>query len=402
MQARTSKCARRWPVHPVLLALVLVLCFNAIKIGADRLYEKKYFEWIKGKRVGLITNNTGVDSRLQDTADRLRSQTGVELVALFAPEHGLSGAAQAGDPVVTSAAVYSLYGDNRAPTPEMLQNVDVLVFDIQDVGVRFYTYLSTMFESMKSAAQNNKPFIVLDRPNPVTGRRIDGPILQPGYESFVGIFRIPIRYGMTIGELATLMNAEAGIGCDLRVVPLKGWKRSRWWDDTKLEWVLPSPNIPTLDTAIVYPGLCLVEGTNLSEGRGTTKPFELVGAPWLDSERLARSLNNLRLKGVYFRPQAFTPTFSKHKGEVCQGVQVHVLDRDDFEPLAAALHLCSLIMRQHPDQFQFLESHFDRLAGTGQVREALVRGDSVEAILKSWEPDLKAFEKLRKKHRLYR
>ncbi len=393
---------RRWPVHPVFLTLVLVLFCNAIKIGADRLYEKKYFEWIKGKRVGLITNNTGVDSRLQQTAERLRAQTGVQLVALFAPEHGLSGAAQAGDPVVTTAAVYSLYGDNRGPTPEMLQNVDVLVFDIQDVGVRFYTYLSTMFESMKSAAQNHKPFIVLDRPNPVTGRRIDGPILQPGYESFVGIFKIPVRYGMTIGELATLMNAEAGIGCDLRIVPLKGWKRSRWYDDTKLEWVLPSPNIPTLDTATVYPGLCLVEGTNLSEGRGTTKPFELVGAPWLDSERLARSLNNLRLKGVYFRPQAFTPSFSKHQGEVCQGVQVHVLDRDDFEPLATALHVCSLIMRQHPDQFQFLASHFDRLAGTGQLREALVRGDSVEAILKSWEPELRAFDKLRKKHRLYR
>ncbi len=397
-----SAIRRRWPVHPLFLGLVLLLFCNAIKLGSDRLYEKKYFEWIKGKRVGLITNATGVDSQLRLTADRLRTETGIELVALFAPEHGLSGAAQAGDSVTSTATVYSLYGDTPGPTPEMLQNVDVLVFDIQDVGVRFYTYLSTLFESMKSAARDHKPFIVLDRPNPVTGRRTAGPILEPGYESFVGIFKMPIRYGMTVGELASLMNTEAAIGCDLKVVPLKGWKRSRWYDETKLQWVLPSPNIPTVETAVVYPGLCLIEGTNLSEGRGTTKPFELVGAPWLDSVRLARSLNNLGLKGVYFRPQAFTPTFSKHKGEVCQGIQVHVLDRDEFEPLAAVLHLCALIMRQHPAEFQFLESHFDRLAGSCRVREELLRGDSADEIARGWAPDLKAFDTVRKKHLLYR
>jgi uncharacterized protein YbbC (DUF1343 family) len=389
------------PLRLFVFALLFLACFNGtVRVGAERLFEKKYFEWIKGKRVGLITNPTGVDSRLELTADRLAAQPGTTLTALFAPEHGLSGAAQAGEQVTSTTAIYSLYGQNPGPTAEMLGNVDVLVYDIQDVGVRFYTYLSTLFETMRSAAAKGIPLIVLDRPNPIDARRVQGVMLESGRESFVGIYRMPIRYGMTVGELAQLMNAEAHLGCDLHVVPVKGWKRSHWFDKTRLQWILPSPNMPTLGTATVYPGTCLIEGTNLSEGRGTTRPFELFGAPWLDSKRVADSLNRLGLKGVYFRPQAFTPTFSKYKDQLCQGIQVHVLDRDDFQPIEATLHVIEQIMKLQPGSLEF-NSAFDRLTGTSQVREALLKGDSVAAIEKSWEPDLKEFMKIRKKYLLY-
>ncbi len=384
----------------MVFALVSLVGFNGIRVGADRLFERKYFQWIKGKRVGLVTNATGVDSRLVLTVDRLAGRPDTTLTALFAPEHGLSGAAQAGEPVASSTAIYSLYGENRAPTAEMLANVDVLVYDIQDVGVRFYTYLSTLYETMRSAAAKGIPLIVLDRPNPIDARRVQGAMLESGYESFVGIYRMPIRYGMTVGELAQLMNAEARLGCDLRVVPVKGWKRSHWFDKTRLQWILPSPNMPTILTATVYPGTCLIEGTNLSEGRGTTRPFELIGAPWLDSKRLAESLNRLGLKGVYFRPQAFTPTFSKYKTELCRGIQVHVLDRDDFQPIEAALHIIQQVMKLQPGSLEF-NNAFDRLTGTSRVREALLRGDTIAAITKSWEPQLKEFMKIRKKYLLY-
>jgi uncharacterized protein YbbC (DUF1343 family) len=389
------------PFRLFVLVLIFTVCFNGtVRVGADRLFEKKYFQWIKGKRVGLVTNPTGVDSHLELTADRLGAQADTSLTALFAPEHGLFGAAQAGEQVQSTTTIYSLYGQTPGPTAEMLANVDVLIYDIQDVGVRFYTYLSTLYETMQSAAAKGIPLIVLDRPNPIDARRVQGPVLEAGRESFVGIYRMPIRYGMTVGELAQLMNAEAHLGCDLRVVPMKGWKRSHWFDKTRLQWILPSPNMPTLATATVYPGTCLIEGTNLSEGRGTTRPFELIGAPWLDAESLADSLNRLRLKGVYFRPQAFTPTFSKYKDQLCQGIQVHVLDRDDFQPIEATLCIIDQIMKLQPGSLEF-SNGFDRLVGTTQVREALLRGDSVTAIEKSWEPGLKEFMKTRKKYLLY-
>lgn len=385
----------------LIFVLLFVVCFNGtVRVGSDRVFEKKYFEWIRGKRVGLVTNPTGVDSRLELTADKLAAQPGTSLTALFAPEHGLSGAAQAGEQVQSTTSVYSLYGPNPGPTAEMLANVDVLMFDIQDVGVRFYTYLSTLYETMRSAAAKGIPLIVLDRPNPIDARRVQGVMLEPGHESFVAIYRMPIRYGMTVGELAQLMNAEAHLGCDLRVVPVKGWKRSHWFDKTRLQWILPSPNVPTLDTATVYPGTCLIEGTNLSEGRGTTRPFELIGAPWLDSKKVTESLNRLGLKGVYFRPQAFTPWFSKYKDQLCQGIQVHVLDRDDFQPIDATLHIIEQIMKLQPGSLEF-NNGFDRLTGTSQVREALLRGDSAAAIQKSWEPGLKEFMKIRKKYLIY-
>jgi uncharacterized protein YbbC (DUF1343 family) len=389
----------RWRL--LLLGLTFFVCFNGIRVGADRVLEKKYFQWIKGKRVGLITNPTGVNSRLELTADILARTPLTSLAALFGPEHGLYGAAQAGEQVSAGAAYFSLYGENLAPTPEMLRNVDVLMYDIQDVGVRFYTYISTLFETMRVAAERRLPLIVLDRPNPIGGTTVGGPVLESGFESFVGTFRIPIRYGMTIGELAALMNHEAGINCDLRVVPMEGWKRPWWYEQTGLEWIIPSPNMPTLSTAIVYPGTCLVEGTSLSEGRGTTRPFEFIGAPWLDGTRLAKVLNGVGLRGVYFRPQAFTPSFSKYQGEVCEGIQIHVLDRDKFEPLLVALHLLAAARRLHPDKFQIAPGSFDRLAGTARLRERLLAGDSPETIIKSWQDELKGFSAIRETYLLY-
>lgn len=370
-----------------------------VRPGADRLLEAPYAGWVQGRRLGLITNPSGVTAELETTADVLLRRSDLRLAAIFGPEHGFSGAAQAGVPVADQPRVFSLYGEVRAPTAEMLQEVDVLVYDLQDVGVRFYTYISTLFYSMQAAAQQGIPLIVLDRPNPIDGGRVEGPVLEPGFESFVGVFPLPIRYGMTAGELARLFNAEAGLGCDLQVVPLQGWRRSQWYDQTGLAWIMPSPNMPTLETALIYPGFCLLEGTNLSEGRGTTRPFELFGAPWLDSRRLAERLNQLGLSGIRFRPQAFTPTFSKYAGTLCQGVQVHVLDRDLFQPIPAVLHVLQQVARLHPGQLEF-RPQFDRLAGNPWIRQMLPEA-SVEAIVARWQPGLEEFRKIRQRYLLY-
>jgi len=370
-------------------------------VGADRLFERPYFNWIQGKRVGLITNPTGVNSELESTMDLLARHSDVQLVALFAPEHGILGQAQAEEGVSSYGNVYSLYGETRAPTAEMLKDVEVLLYDMQDVGVRFYTYISTMFLSMQAAAEKGIPFIVLDRPNPIDGSRVEGPVLQPGYESFVGIYALPIRYGMTAGELAQMLNQQTDLQCDLKVVPLGGWQREQWYDQTGLEWISPSPNMPTVTTAAVYPGLCLIEGTNLSEARGTTHPFELVGAPWLNSRELAESLNRLQLPGVRFREQAFTPTFSKYRDEQTQGIQIHVLDRDLFHPLPTVLHLLKEVRRLHPQQLVFDEAFFDRLVGNSWVRIALTQGTPVEDIVDQWQPALQEFKQTRAKYLLY-
>ncbi len=333
--------------------------------------------------------------------DLLARHSEVQLVALFAPEHGILGQAQAEEGVSSYGNVYSLYGETRAPTAEMLKDVEVLLYDMQDVGVRFYTYISTMFLSMQAAAEKGIPFIVLDRPNPIDGSRVEGPVLQPGYESFVGIYALPIRYGMTAGELAQMLNQQTDLQCDLRVVPLADWQREHWYDQTGLEWISPSPNIPTVTTAAVYPGLCLIEGTNLSEGRGTTRPFELVGAPWLNSHELAERLNRLQLPGVHFREQAFTPTFSKYRDEQTQGIQIHVLDRDSFHPLPTVLHLLKEVRRLHPQELVFEETFFDRLVGNSWVREALTQETSVEDIVDQWQPALQEFKQTREKYLLY-
>ena len=384
-----------------------------LKLGVDVVLSSEK-NLLKGKRVGLITNPTGVDQDLNSIVDRFYNDKDINLTALYGPEHGVRGDAQAGSYVdfyideETGLPVYSLYGQTRKPTPEMLENVDVLVFDIQDVGTRFYTYIYTMALAMEAAQEKGIPFIVLDRPNPIGGLKVEGPVLEaPEYASFIGQYEIPLRHGMTVGELAKLFNREFGIGADLQVVKMKNWKRYMNYEDTGLEWVLPSPNMPTLDTAYAYPGTGLIEGTNLSEGRGTTKPFELLGAPFINGAELARELNKLKLKGVEFRAASFTPTFSKHSGVLSHGVEVHITDYDDFVPLETGLHIVKTVYDLYPDDFEFRAedskgiSFFDSLIGNGWVRDDIEAGKSVKQIKQKWDRDLKGFLKVRSKYLLY-
>ena len=362
---------------------------------------------IRGKRVGLITNHSGVNRQLQHDIDLLASAPGVKLTALFSPEHGIRGVAQAGEKVrsavdaKTGVPIHSLYGETRRPTPEMLKDVDVLVYDIQDIGSRFYTYISTLGECMQAAAERKIPLIVLDRPNPLGGNAVEGPLLDPAFRSFVGAYAIPVRYGLTPGELAGWIKSNLKLDLELSIVKMKHWTRAQWYEETNLIWVPPSPNIPTMASALVYPGMCLIEGTNLSEGRGTTTPFEVVGAPWIDGIKLAERLNAVALPGALFRPVAFTPTLSKFSGESCQGVQLHVADRKLFRPLATALAIVEDIRRNYPEQFQFKSAYFDRLAGTDLVRKSIEQNLSARQITDGWQKDLTAFDATRKMFLLY-
>ncbi|HET7570888.1 MAG TPA: DUF1343 domain-containing protein [Gammaproteobacteria bacterium] len=362
---------------------------------------------IQRKNVGLITNPTGVNANLVSDVDLLAHAPHVHLVALFGPEHGIRGAHQAGahvgtyrDPE-TGVPVYSLYGKHRQPTPQMLKNIDVLIYDIQPVGTRFYTYLYTMADAMKAAAAAHIPFIVLDRPNPIGGLAVQGPVLEPKYASFVGQYPIALRYGMTVGELAKLFNDAFHIGANLTVVEMRGWQRSMYYDDTPLQFVMPSPNMPTLKTALVYPGFGLVEGTNVSEGRGTTRPFELIGAPWINAKKLADVLNRKHLAGARFRPVHFTPTFSKYEGKPCNGIQVHVLDRQTFNSVVAGLTVIETIRELYPKKFKFKKSHFDHLIGNDWVRQDIENDVPVAKIRGHWQKRLEQFEKLRKHYLLY-
>lgn len=374
-------------------------------LGAEMLMknEKKL---LKGKRVGLITNPTGVDQNLNSVVDLLNNDPDIQLEALYGPEHGVRGDAQAGQYVdyyideVTGLPVYSLYGKTRKPTPEMLENIDVLVFDIQDVGTRFYTYIYTMALAMEAAQEKGIPFIVLDRPNPLGGKKVEGPVLDPEFASFVGQYAIPLRHGMTVGELAKLFNKEFDIGANLTVVKMKGWKRNAYFNETGLQFVMPSPNMPTLETALAYPGAALIEGTNVSEGRGTTKPFELIGAPFISSPELVTRLNQLDLPGVTFRAASFTPTFSKHSGKLSHGVQIHITDRNKYEPVETGLHIVKTIKDLYPEQVQ-LTPFFDNLIGNGWIRPAIENGMTVEEMESRWQKDLKEFEKVRKKYLMY-
>ncbi|WP_261134297.1 DUF1343 domain-containing protein [Bacillus sp. Marseille-Q3570] len=383
-----------------------------VKLGVEVLLDEQ-MDLIEGQKVGLITNPTGVDQELNSIVDLLHNDPDVNLTALYGPEHGVRGSAQAGEYVEfyideeTGLPVYSLYGQTRKPTPEMLENVDVLLFDIQDVGTRFYTYIYTMAYAMEAAAENDISFIVLDRPNPISGTKVEGPVLDPEYSSFVGMYPIPLRHGMTVGELARLFNEEFEIGTDLTVVEMDGWKRNMYYDDTSLEFVLPSPNMPTVDTALVYPGAALIEGTNVSEGRGTTKPFELIGAPFINSTELAAELNDLKLRGVTFRAASFTPVFSKHSGQLSHGVQLHVTDQKAFSPVDTGLHLVKTIHDLYPEDFEFRAensagvSFFDLLIGNGWVRDAIEEGQSVKEIKSQWQDDLEQFKNTREQYLLY-
>lgn len=384
---------------------------STVRLGCQRLFDDAA-HLIDERRVGLITNHSGVDSELVPTADRLYEYPHSQLVALFGPEHGIRGAAQDGEKVSTfkdpqtGVAAYSLYGDTRQPDAQMLDGIDFMLFDIQDVGVRFYTYLYTMSMSMEACAQQGIPFAVLDRPNPIGGHMCGGNILDPHFASFVGRYPIPIRYGLTIGELALLFNESFDIGVELHVVEVQNWQRDQYWDDTGLPWVPPSPNMPTLDTAIAYPGTCFFEGTNISEGRGTTRPFEQFGAPFVDGHRLADQLNEMQLPGTRFRPVYFQPSTSKHAGNVCQGVQLHVTQRAVFDPIRTGFAALITLHRQCKSDFSWRIPtggihNFDRLAGCSNLRQVIDGGCEVDELLATWQNDLKVFETLRQRHMLY-
>jgi uncharacterized protein YbbC (DUF1343 family) len=310
----------------------------------------------------------------------------------------------------TGLPVHSLYGAVRCPTEEMLSDIDILVFDLQDVGTRVYTFIQTMAYCMQACARFGKSMIVLDRPNPVNGQQVEGNLLDPEFQSFVGIYPLPMRHGMTAGELALLYNKEFGIGCRLTVVPMQGWRRSYWHDETELPWVMPSPNLPTRESATVYPGMVLVEGTLLSEGRGTTRPFELVGAPYVQARTLAEHLNSRRLPGVQFRPAYFEPTFQKHAGKMCGGVQIHVNDRDRFEPFLTGIATISAVKELFPDSFRWRDPPYEYesvkmpieiLCGGQRIPAQIEQGASPEVIRQGWQEDVARFVALRQSYLLY-
>lgn len=363
-----------------------------------------------GKRLGLITNHTGVDSAGRSGVDLLHASGAVKLVALFGPEHGIRGTAAPGEKVSsgtdgrTGLPVYSLYGQTRKPTPEMLKDVDVLAFDIQDVGARPYTYVYTMALGMQAARDKGIPFVVLDRPNPIGGDAVEGNLLDPAFASFVGMYPIPMRHGMTAGELAKMFNDRFGIGCELTVIPVANWRRGAWFDATGLPWIAPSPNLPRLEAAIRYPGTVLFEGTNLSCGRGTSHPFEQVGAPWLDPAKVIGAMNASGATGVTFEPVAFMPTAPgdrKFDGQSCRGIRLVVRDRAAYQPVRTSVVLMQAIRATHPEQFQFLPSHLDRLAGTDRLRASVEAGTAGD-LLKEWERDAAQFRGAREPYLLYR
>jgi uncharacterized protein YbbC (DUF1343 family) len=375
-----------------------------VKTGLDILvHEQAYL--LANQRVGLVSMPAAVLPDLDSSLDALLGAS-IKVTALFGPEHGFGGAALDGAKVDdvrdrrTGLPIYSLYGATNEPTAEMLGDVDVLVFDMQDVGVRFYTYLSTLFYVMRGTSKAGKPVFVLDRPNPITGSRIEGAPIAPGFESFVGIVDIPMRHGMTLGELAHYMNREYALHADLHVIELQGWQREMWFDETALPWVPTSPAMPHLSTTILYPGMCLLEGSNLSLGRGTALPFELCGAPWLDGYAFASAMNELQLPGVRFRATAFTPSASNHAGSECYGVQVHIFDRDLLRPVEMTLHLIAVARCLSGDTWMW-NPHFERLVGNGTLRSVFESKPNVSEILASWEESISAFIHRREKYLLY-
>jgi uncharacterized protein YbbC (DUF1343 family) len=385
-----------------------------VVLGSERLIESGT---LRGRRIGVVCNPASVDRELRHVADRLWTHSGATLVAIFGPQHGFRSDVQENmietghtRDDLRKVPVYSLYSETREPTTEMLRGIDTLVIDLQDVGTRIYTYIYTMANCLHAAGKHGIKAIVCDRPNPISGTAVEGPMLVPGYESFVGMFPIPMRHGMTIGELARMFNTQFGIGADLEVATMEGWRREWYYDETGIPWVLPSPNIPTLDTAIVYPGTVLFEGTNVSEGRGTTRPFELVGAPWVDAEPFAAALNRLELPGVRFRPALFEPTFHKHAKTACGGCQIHVVDRQAFRPVETGVALINAFRSCPPDRFKWRDPPYeyehtklpiDILAGSAALREQLEAGVPVREIARSWHGEVERFEEKRARNLLY-
>lgn len=396
-------------IVPFLLLAMTGATAGAVRTGLDNVGA--HAALFAGKRVGLIVNHTACRSDGAYVVDVFRAMPGVRVTALFSPEHGLHGAEAAGEKVgdqidpVYGLPVHSLYGKTTKPTPEMLADVDVLVFDMQDVGARFYTYVYTMSLAMEAAAEHGKRFVVLDRPNPINGREVEGPLLERRLASFVGLYPIPVRHGLTVGELARLVNGQGwlagGVKADLTVVPLTGWRRDMWYDQTSLRFIKPSPNMPDVETAAVYPGLCLLEGTNVSEGRGTPRPFRQFGAPWIDARRLAARLNALGLLGVRFAPTSFAPTASKHNDQTCHGCAIVITDRDRLKPFRTGVAIVRTLHDLYPDRLKWKVAHFDRLCGTDAVRRAIIDGTPLEKLEVGWQADAARFRDTRRPYLLY-
>ncbi len=387
-----------------------------VKLGLEKVLNEQN-NLLRNLRIGLICNQSSVNHQFQHAADLFFENDNLNLVSLFGPQHGIRGDVQ-DNMVETSHAIdrltklpiYSLYSETRQPTEEMLLSIDALVFDLQDIGGRVYTFIYTMANAMKACAKFNKKMFVLDRPNPIGGLCVEGNFLEKGHESFVGQFPIPMRHGLTVGELAKLFNEEFNINCELNVITMNNWGREDFYDETDAPWVMPSPNIPTVDTTVVFPATVYFEGTQVSEGRGTTRPFEIVGAPYIDSKEYAEALTQLELPGVIFRPINFLPTFQKYSNQSCSGVFLHVTNRDLFEPVITGLAMVKTIYELYPDSFrwkdtpyeyEFERNPFDIIAGTTKIREMIETGRSIDEIKLSWKNDVKDFNKLREKHFLY-
>ena len=381
--------------------------------GTEVLFERQL---LRGRTAGLVCNPASVNRDLVHVVDRAEA-AGVRVGAIFGPQHGFHSDLQENmieSPHAQDARravpIFSLYSETREPTPEMLRGLEALVIDLQDVGTRIYTYIYTMAHCLIAAARQGLPVVVCDRPNPIGGVAVEGPMLDPAFASFVGEYPIPMRHGLTIGEIARLFNEHFGIGAKLEVIRMEGWTRDLYADQTGLPWVLPSPNIPTLDSAIVYPGTVLLEGTNVSEGRGTTRPFELVGAPWAAPDRLAADLTGRGLPGARFRPVLFEPTFHKHARTPCGGCQIHVTDRDAFRPVAVGVAVVDAFRRADPDRFAWREPPYeyehdkwpiDILYGSPALRERLDAGDGAAEIVRGWDAGVRPFLAIREKFLLY-
>jgi uncharacterized protein YbbC (DUF1343 family) len=388
-----------------------------VKTGLD-IFEKNWPKELSGSRVGLLVHPASVNCELEHAVDRILKTKKFQLSTLFGPQHGIRGETQ--DNMVewkgfrdnkTKLPVHSLYSSTRKPEPSMLKDIDVLVIDMQDIGSRYYTFIWTMELCMQACTESGKSVVVLDRPNPLGGKLTEGPVLDMNYASFVGLRPLPVRHGMTVGEIALYLKDHLYPSLDLHIIPMKGWSRHLWFDDTSLPWVLPSPNMPTLDTATVYPGMCLLEGTNLSEGRGTTRPFEIFGAPFIDPEKITKELNTVRLSGVIFRPMYFQPAFQKHSGKLCGGAQIHVTNRDRFRPFKAGAAILTSIYNLYPGFFKWKKPPYeyerkklpvDILAGTDRLRNDIESGRSLDEMEESWNEQRVRFNRLvRKKYLMY-
>jgi uncharacterized protein YbbC (DUF1343 family) len=370
--------------------------------GIDVL-EAQGFAPLAGKRVGLITNQTGIDRNRRSTIDLLAHAPGVKLVALFSPEHGIRGTfderVSSTTDDATGLPVYSLYGETERPTDVMLAGLDALVFDMQDAGVRFYTYITTMGYAMEAAAAHHVAFFVLDRPDPLGGERIEGPMLDRGRTNFVGYFPMPVRMAMTLGEMAQMFNAENKLGCDLHIIRMENWQRRMWFGDTGLPWVNPSPNLHSPEAEILYPGLEILQAGGVSVGRGTTRPFQLFGAPWIHGEEVAASLNRRAIPGVRFEPEKFTPDSGLHKGELCEGIRVVLKDRDALQSMRMGIEIASALGKLYPGKFEAAKMIF--LVGNAATIKQLVEGGDPVAIAADWNSELQAFRKVREKFLLY-